>query len=61
MRRWSSSTLPNESLLNTTATTPRSCCTAVASSPTPNMNPPSPAMDTTARSGNAAFTPSEVG
>src|SRR5271163_4490192 len=60
-RCWSSSTLPNELLSNTTATTLRPYCTAVAISCTPNMNPPSPVIDTTSRSGWAALTPSAVG
>jgi hypothetical protein len=48
-------------LLKTSVTTPMLNCTAVASSCTPNMKPPSPVIATTGRSGFATLAPSAVG
>ena len=57
----SRATLPYESFLKITVTTLIPYLTAVESSNELNMKPPSPAMQSTGRSGLATFAPSAVG
>src|SRR6185503_4952411 len=57
----SRATLPYASSLKSTITALIFSRTAVESSCELYMNPPSPVMHTTVRSGRATFTPSEVG